>query len=279
MSNLSYKDIVLKLFKDVLEDGNIGALDDIIHPEYTSDVYYGDFNDFGPGVERLKIRLKKWTTTFQEKYSIKQLMENDEAVFCYYSVKTKQLKDWFDKKPLDKTAIVEGFILLSIKNNKIFRITQTYDFNDLWSQLGYLVDDGEYQLPEGLAAAKDIPKIELNQKLLKEIENDYSVLQSSAIQYKDLLQYARYVGKFLNISEKAMRSIAISIVIDWQKEKKIHQSDLTGQLPQELLMQTVDILERGKLKLKKLLESSDDEIYVDKIFNNLIDYFVKAYSK
>ncbi|OLS19334.1 MAG: hypothetical protein HeimC2_41700 [Candidatus Heimdallarchaeota archaeon LC_2] len=279
VSNLSYKDIALKLVKDVYEDGNLDILDDIIHPEYTSDVYYGDYNDFGSGIDNFRKRITKWQKSFQEKYSIKQMMENNEAAFCYYTVKTKQIGDWFGKKPKDKTAIVEGFILFKMKNNKIFRVIHKFDFHDLWSQLGYLVDDSEYQLPEGLSASEEIPKIELNQTLVKKLEENYSILQSSAIQYKDLLQYASYVGKFLDISEKGMRSLAICVILEWQKEMKMHQSDLTGQLPQELLIQTIDIMERGKQKLKNLLILPDDAVYIDKIFDNLVNFFANAYSK
>lgn len=86
VSNLSYKDLALKLVKDVYEDGNLELLDEIIHPEYSSDVYYGDYDDFGPGVEKFRKRIMRWQQSFQEKYSIKQLMENNEAAFCYFSV-------------------------------------------------------------------------------------------------------------------------------------------------------------------------------------------------
>lgn len=275
---MSYKDLIIQYFKEVLEEGNTDAIDEIIHPDYSSDSYYGDPTDFGPGIEKLKKRLGQWTDTFSEKFLLTQIMENDEAVFCEYTVTTKQKKPWFGKIPKDKTAKVEGFILFKIRHNKIFQTKDIFDYSDFWSQLGYLVDAGEYQLPAHLIT-KDSEKVELNESEIDKLESDYSILQSSAAQYKDLLQYASYVKNFLKISDKAVRAIAISSVIDWQEEFKMHQSDLTGSLPQELMMSTIWILERGKQKVKDLLVFEKDIEKLDELFNNLIDFFAKEYSK
>lgn len=275
---MSYKDLVIEYFKKVLEDGNMDVIDDIVHPDFTSETYYGDLTDFGPGTERLKKRLSQWTDTFSEKFLITQIMENEEAVFCEYTVTTRQMKRWDGKIPKDKTAKVEGYIIFKFKANKIYNIKDVFDYNDFWSQLGYLVDAGKYQLPANLIPLES-EKIKLKQPELTKFESNYSMLQSSAIQYMDLLQYASYIGSYLDISEKANRAIAISSVIEWQEEFKSHQSDLTGSLPQELMMSTVWILERGKQKVKDLLMFDEDIEKLDLLFNNLIDFFAKEFSK
>ncbi|MCE7734141.1 MAG: ester cyclase [Candidatus Heimdallarchaeota archaeon] len=275
---MSYKDLVIQYFREVLEEGNMDVIDEIVHPDYSSETYYGDPSNFGPGTENLKKRLGQWTDTFSEKFLLTQIMENDEAVFCEYKVTTQQKKSWFGKIPKDKTAKVDGFILFKFRLNKIFKIKDIFDYSDFWSQLGYLVDAGEYQLPAHLIT-KESDKVELNLSEIEKLESDYSMLQSSADQYKDLLQYTNYVKNFLKISDKAIRAITISSVIDWQEEFNRHQSDLTGSLPQELLMNTVWILERGKQKVKDLLMFESDVGKLDELFNNLIDFFAKEFSK
>ncbi len=275
---MSYKDLIIQYFKEVLEEGNTEAIDEIIHLDYSSDSYYGDPTDFGPGIDRLKKRLGQWIDTFSEKFLLTQIMENDEAVFCEYTVTTKQKKPWFGKIPKDKTSKVEGFILFKIRHGKIYRTKDIFDYSNFWAQLGYLVDAGDYQLPAHLKANEG-EKVKLNQSEIDRLESDYSMLQSSADQFKDLLQYTNYVKNFLQISEKAIRAITISCVIEWQEKFKRHQSDLTGSLPQELMMSTVWILERGKQKLKDLLIFEEDIEKLDLLFNNLIDFFAKEYSK
>ncbi len=275
---MSYKDLAIQYFKEVLEEGNMDVIDEIVHPDYSSNAYYGDPIDYGPGIEKLKKRLGQWTDTFSEKFLLSQIMENDDALFCKYMVTTKQKKAWFSRIPKDKTARVEGLILIEFRQNKIFKMKDIFDYSDFWSQLGYLVDAGEYQLPAHLIVS-EVEKVDLLQSEIDKLESDYTILQSSADQYKDLLQYTSYVKNFLKISDKAVRAIAISSVIDWQKEFKIHQSDLTGLLPQELMLNTIWILERAKKKIKDLLMFEKDNDKLDALFNNLIDFFAKEYSK
>ncbi|MHA2098008.1 MAG: ester cyclase [Candidatus Kariarchaeaceae archaeon] len=276
---MSYRNLAIQYFKDVLEDGNLTILEDIIHPEYSSEEYYGKQELSGPGIEKFKKRIKIWRNSFSEKYLLKHVMEDSDAVFCEYVVTTKQKRPWFGKIPKEKTAIVEGFMLFKIKQNKIFSSKERFDYNDLWSQLGYLVDIGEFQLPGHLSTDISLGKVDLDHKKVNTLESDFSILQSSAHQYKDLLQYASYVQRFLNISDKAIRAITLSSVIEWQTEFKSHQSDLTGSLPQELMMNTIWILERGKEKIKDMLLFEADAEKLDLIFQSLIDFFAKEYSK
>ena len=158
-------------FEDVLRDGKIELLDNIIHPAY---IPFQNIRDPKAvdldlmkeelmkitGIEGIKSRTELLLTQFDNiEFEMMDVVETKETVVVHYKVNMTHVGTWNEIPATGTKIMTYGFHLFKFKDNKIFSITGMLNLADILTQLGTAIINEKEDLPEYLDNIRKLLKL------------------------------------------------------------------------------------------------------------------------
>jgi predicted ester cyclase len=139
------KRIVQRLLREVLEEGRLAVLDEIMWPDH---VEHYPFPGELQGVEGLKQRASIVRAAFDPTYTIEHLIAEGDKVAVMWSARCEHVGEWFGFPPSGKSVTFRGVDFLLLRDGRLAEHWDAVDSSE------FLVAVGAMPAPAGTAGAQ-----------------------------------------------------------------------------------------------------------------------------
>jgi steroid delta-isomerase-like uncharacterized protein len=124
--------IVRQFVEQVYIKRNVGAIDQLLDPNYVSHTPYGDVN-----FDQSKQIITEFLNASPDAHTtIDNLNTQGDQVSLQWTVTGTHRGEFFGKSPTGKQVTIAGNATFRIANGKIVESTNQYDYQNLLTQLG-----------------------------------------------------------------------------------------------------------------------------------------------
>lgn len=129
------KDVIRRLYSEVLNDGRLEVLDEIASPDH---VEHNPFPQQGQGVAGLKQRASMVRTAFNPRFEIEHLIADGDKVAVMWTNTGSHVGEWFGFAPTGKRVVAHGVDIFRLKDGRLAEHWDVVDITDFLASVGVL---------------------------------------------------------------------------------------------------------------------------------------------
>ena len=129
------KQVILRLFEEVLNQGKLEVLDEIALPDH---VEHNPFPQQSQGVEGLKQRVSMVRAAFNPHFTIEHLLADGDKVAVMWTNQGTHVGAWFGFPPTEKSITTHGVDIHQLRDGRLAEHWDVVDVTDFLTKVGVL---------------------------------------------------------------------------------------------------------------------------------------------
>jgi predicted ester cyclase len=129
------KQVILRLYEEVLNQGRLEILDEIAWPDH---VEHNPFPQQSQGVEGLKQRVSMVRAAFNPHFTIEHLLADGDKVAVMWTNQGTHVGAWFGFPPTEKKITAHGVDILQLRDGRLAEHWDVVDVTDFLAKVGVL---------------------------------------------------------------------------------------------------------------------------------------------
>lgn len=135
MSEVENKRLIRRYYEEVLNQGQLGVLDEIARPDH---IEHNPLPGQTQGVEGLKQRVGVIKTAFNPRFTVEHVIAEGDKVAVMWSNRGTHLVEWFGVAPTGRTVEIQGIDIHLIRDGRMAEHWDVVDMLAILFQIGAL---------------------------------------------------------------------------------------------------------------------------------------------